>query len=138
MDVALPQRVHVSIVERDEIALDAVSLMAARLGASVSIYVDARTARWGIPHSKPSILLVEPRHLDCNLADFVGSLHSGGGLMGVVLMTTLSADELRATCLPICWHALLHKPFTYSRFEGVMRFLLADMVTESPALGRGS
>jgi len=118
--------VHISILERDETALDAVSLMAARMGAQVSVYVDAWTARAGIRGSETSLLLVEPRYVDGDLADFVASLRVENDALGVVLMTTLTADELRATCLPICWQALLQKPFTYSRFEGVMRLMLAE------------
>lgn len=105
-------------------ALDAVPLMARRMGAEVSVYVDAQTARSGIWHTKPSVLLVEPRHLHCDLADYISSLRSQCESLRIVLMTTLTADELRATCLPICWDALLHKPFTYSRFEEVMRGML--------------
>lgn len=126
MVTKMSSKVELSIIERDEFTIDMVSMMARRLGARLEVYCDTQTAAADIPLHPPRILLLEPRSLDCELSEFVERIEAEERHVAVILVTGMTADELRSKCLPICWRARLQKPFTYNRFRGVIRPLLGS------------
>lgn len=105
-------------------SVDVVSSMAARMGGAVAVYFDAATALSSLEASVPDVLVVEPRLLKCPLTEFIGALPCLAQGVHLIVMTDLSADDLRSHHLPICWDARLRKPFTFDRFRRAIAPLL--------------
>jgi DNA-binding response OmpR family regulator len=115
---------RLALLDKDEMTVDVVSLMAVRMGGAVAVYYDVATALSNLGSYVPDVLVVEPRLLHGALRDFVEALPPFARDMHIVVMTDLSADDLRSGHLPICWEGRLRKPFTFECFRRVIAPLL--------------